>query len=296
LTGCQDFVSLPKLSMSDQTYVFIDGAYLERVHREVMRAFFGVDGELDIFPISREARSSRVYFYDSVDYAQSANESEKDWHSRVLRLESALDQIRSLPGFFVRNGTVPGRDRGKRREQKEIDVMLGVDMVKHALKGNIKRAVLISGDLDLRPAVEALVEEGVAVEVWYHASSFAQGLPAAADRGVELRFRNLYEWNAAAFKETHRVPMVQSPGGGTAGKLLRAGKIRDWGWGAQLYRLETPQQVTQFSLWIDIAVGRTIRVYDRDENLVQRYVTVQYGPIDWEFLGEEVRIGKGSGA
>jgi uncharacterized LabA/DUF88 family protein len=282
--------------VAEHTYVFIDGKYLESVHRETMQAFFGEDGDLDIFPIGRQAQASRVYFYDSIDYAQSANENESDWQARVQRLEDSLDHIRSLPGFFVRTGTVPGRNKGKRREQKEVDVMLAVDMVKHALKGNIKKAVLIAGDLDLRPAVEALVEEGVAVEVWYHASSFAQGLPAAADRGVELRFRNLYEWNAAAFKETHRVPMVQSPGGGTAGKLLRAGKFRDWGWAAQLYRWETPQQVTQFSLWIDVAVGRTIRVYDREENLVERYVAVQYGPIDWEFLGEEVRIAKGSGA
>lgn len=192
--------------MAEQTYVFIDVAYLERVHREAMRAFFGEDGELDIFPIGRQAEASRVYFYDSIDYAQSANESEPDWKARVERVEKSLERIRLLPGFFVRTGTVPGRDRGKRREQKEIDVMLAVDMAKHALKGNIKKAVVIAGDLDLRPAVEALVEEGVIVEIWYHSSSFAQGLPGAADRGVELQFRQLYSWNTEAFPRKHRIP------------------------------------------------------------------------------------------
>jgi hypothetical protein len=33
--------------MADQTYVFIDGAYLEQIHRETIRAFFGEDGELE---------------------------------------------------------------------------------------------------------------------------------------------------------------------------------------------------------------------------------------------------------
>jgi uncharacterized LabA/DUF88 family protein len=275
--------------MAEHTYVFIDGAYLERVHREAMRAFFGVDGELDLFPVGRQAKASRVYFYDSVDYAQSANESEKDWHSRVLRVESSLDQIRSLPGFFVRTGTVPGRDRGKKREQKEIDVMIGVDMVRHALKGNIKRAVLISGDLDLRPAVEALVEEGVVVEVWYHASRIAQGLPSAADKGIELRFRQLYSWNTESFQRKHHVPADERRPGVSMrlGQLVRTGSLANYGWAVELYKTEGERP--RFFLWIHTGKWESILVNDEDPKLIDRYVEVQYAPIDWELGEQEIR-------
>jgi len=41
--------------MSETTYVFIDGEYLRRRHSEVIRDFFGVDGDLDISPLKNEA-------------------------------------------------------------------------------------------------------------------------------------------------------------------------------------------------------------------------------------------------
>jgi uncharacterized LabA/DUF88 family protein len=275
--------------MAEQTYVFIDGAYLERVHREVMRAFFGEDGELDIFPIGQWAKADRVYFYDSIDYTQSANESESDWQARVGRLESSLDHIRLLPGFFVRTGTVPGRDKGKRREQKEIDVMLAVDMAKHALKGNIKKAVVIAGDLDLRPAVEALVEEGVVVEVWYHSSSIAQGLPAAADKGVELRFRQLYSWSTESFQRKHRIPNDERRGGNARwGQLIRSGSLINWNWEVELYK-STQGERTEFHLWVNFGRHESIFITDEDADLIDRYVQAQYCPINWELGESELR-------
>lgn len=284
--------------MPDQTYVFIDGKYLELVHRAAMRDFFNADGELDVFPIGGQARASRVYFYDSIDYTQTANENEKQWQARIERLEDSLEQIRELPGFFVVRGTVPGRDRGKRREQKEIDTMIAVNMVKHALKGNIQRAVLISGDLDLRPAVETLVEEGVAVEVWYYPNSFpgcsyAKELPAAADKGVPITFRQLHEWNTKSFREAHRVPMVQNPAGAPTGELIKVGKFRDWEWSVELRHLDAPQKRWQFNLWITVEPGHTIRIYDEEKDLVERYVAVEYGPINWELQVGPVRGGIG---
>jgi uncharacterized LabA/DUF88 family protein len=273
--------------MADRTYLFIDGEYLRRRHHEAMVDFFQVDGDLDIFPLRREAGARRVYFYDCIDEAPLPGETGEVQKTRIAPLQRFLSYVQSLSGFHVKPGTVR---RGRKREQKEVDVSMAVDMLTHGFNGTMTKAVLLAGDLDFRPVVEALVRQGVFVEVWYHRNSIAEELHGAADFGREIRFRQLYEWNTTAFKETHRVPMVQTPGGGPAGKLLRAGKIRDWGWSAQLYWLETAQQVPQFSLWIDVPVGRTIRVYDRDENLVERYVAVQYGPIDWEFVVEEARI------
>ena len=43
--------------------------------------------------------------------------------------------------------------------------MLAVQMMEHAFRGNMNKAVLLSGDLDFRPLVESLVRLGLFVEV-----------------------------------------------------------------------------------------------------------------------------------
>jgi uncharacterized LabA/DUF88 family protein len=127
--------------MSDNTYVFIDGEYLRQRHRDAMRQFFGVDGELEISPIMLQARASRVYFYDAIDYTRRPDETEKAWETRVVSLEKFFSHIRSLSGFHVRTGSVrPGR----KREQKEVDVLLAVDMLTHGFNGSMSKAVTCS--------------------------------------------------------------------------------------------------------------------------------------------------------
>src|ERR1700730_10139360 len=96
--------------------------------------------------------------------------------------------------------------RSKKREQKEVDVLLAVDMVTLGFLGVMSKAVLLTGDVDLRPAVEELVRHGVEVDVWFHRSSYSEDLVAAADGGYPLRFRDLYNCNTESFREAHRIP------------------------------------------------------------------------------------------
>lgn len=51
--------------MAGDTYLFIDGEYLRKIHRQSMLDFFGVEGELDIFEAKRNAKALRAFFYDS---------------------------------------------------------------------------------------------------------------------------------------------------------------------------------------------------------------------------------------
>jgi hypothetical protein len=48
--------------MDGDTYLFIDGEYLRRIHRQAMLDFFGVDGELDTLEAKREAGALRAFF------------------------------------------------------------------------------------------------------------------------------------------------------------------------------------------------------------------------------------------
>jgi hypothetical protein len=85
-------------------------------------------------------------------------------------------------------------------------------MLTHGFNRNMAKAVLIAGDLDFRPVVEALVRSGVFVEVWYDVHSMAKELPLAADFGVAIHWNQLYRWNAPEFCAKYKEPR-QTQGG-----------------------------------------------------------------------------------
>jgi uncharacterized LabA/DUF88 family protein len=269
----------------DHTYVFIDGEYLRRTHREAMQQFFGLDGELELSPIMRQAEASRVYFYDAIDHSLGAKETAEEYQARVIPLERFFSYLQSLSGFHVRPGSV---SRGKRRQQKEVDVLLATDMLTHGFNGSMGKAVLIAGDVDFRPVVEALVQHGVFVHVWYHRSSFAQELPGAADFGYEIRFRDLYEWNSQSFKDSHHIPSEHWQAGDRGGLLVGVGSIG--GWRVELREHRNPAERSWFYLWIDTGRLDSLVVRDPDVELLERYVAVQFGPVNWEAKGEEIRV------
>lgn len=270
--------------MADQTYVFIDGRYLLQRHKEEMQAFFGVDGDIDLSPILRLARATRAY--DAIDYAQGPGETAEAWEARVLAAERSFAKVNSLESFHVRPGSVR---RGKKREQKEVDVLLAVDMVTFGFSGTISKAVLIAGDVDLRPAVEELVRRGVVVHVWYHRNSFAQELPGAADAGYELRFSDLYDCNTESFQEARRIPRDEAYGSSSthAGDCVRAGSVR--GCPVDLRSLQVSGR-SRFDLWITGKRGNGRRIWDDDDKLIEKYVQAQYGPIVWEWSAHEASV------
>lgn len=265
--------------MPDNTYLFIDGEYLRRIHREAMQAFFGVDGNLELSTLMQQARASRAYFYDSLDDAPRAGETEQDRQKRLAPVNHFFEYVQGLSGFHVRLGSVTGQ--GKKRRQKEVDILLAVDMLTHGFNGSMQQAILVAGDLDFRPIVETLVRQGVFVEVWYHSSSIARDLPGAADFGRQLRFRQLYEWNTQLFQKAHHVPGDHRQAGNRGGSLVRVGAIGNYK--VELYRLPMPQpHADRFMLWIDAYEYESILVWDEDRDLLERYVAVQYAPVEWK--------------
>ncbi len=263
----------------ERTYLFIDGEYVRRIHSEAMRDFFGVDGDLDLSELRDQAEAIRAFFYDSIDDAPREGETEEECQKRIAPLEQFFAQARALSGVHVRLGTVVGkRNRKKGPRQKEVDILLATDMLTHGFNGSMQKAVLLAGDLDFRPIVEALVRHGVFVEVWYHRSSIAQDLPGAADFGHAIRFRQLHSWNTQHFQDAHPLPRNSENVGQPRGELLKVGAILNHR--IEFYRMEREDETT-FYLWIDTGRGSSITVSDEDTALLERYVTVQYGPIRW---------------
>jgi hypothetical protein len=47
-------------------------------------------------------------------------------------------------------------EKPKNARQKQVDVHLAVDMINHAVRQNLKRASLLTGDLDFKPAIKGV--------------------------------------------------------------------------------------------------------------------------------------------
>jgi uncharacterized LabA/DUF88 family protein len=51
--------------------------------------------------------------------------------------------------------------------QKDVDVLLAIDLVRLSSKGQIQKAFLVAGDADFSPVVKAAKDEGVMVKLFY---------------------------------------------------------------------------------------------------------------------------------
>jgi uncharacterized LabA/DUF88 family protein len=171
-------------------YLFVDAGYFRRVFDECLAPFLGTTVEIHWPSVKRHFRAERVFYYDCVDDVLRPGESRPDLHARVSRQEHQLESIGSLDGYFLRLGTIrgnPGRIR-----QKEVDVLIAVDMLTHSHRGNMTHAILLAGDLDFKPVVEAIVEQGTTVTVAYESRSGSKILARAADSERCLTLSSLW--------------------------------------------------------------------------------------------------------
>ena len=123
----------------DKAAVLIDNSYLQK---EVIDNLNGRNGkfQLDYQEFSNNlcreigAERFRTYIYDvSLD-------SNKNF----------LTSLNLLDRFEIRSGKLQENDKGYR--QKQVDILLAIDMIKLALKNKIQHIILITGDSDFVPA------------------------------------------------------------------------------------------------------------------------------------------------
>ena len=190
-------------------YLFIDGQYLDRVYVQQMRDFFGDDGALDLVALKDEVGAFSVYYYQALNSAHGSATSEA-FKQRLARDVERFDAIDALPGFHVRLGTTSGKASKKRKpRQKQVDIRLAVDALSHAFHKNLVEAVFLTGNLDFKPVVDALVRMGVPSRVDYDERSVAKPLYRAADLAVPITLDRCYRWSTTAYRNSHPLPTVQ---------------------------------------------------------------------------------------
>ena len=167
--------SSPPSRADERVMVFIDGSNLYHVlthncgRHDVQ---FGKFAEK--LANTRELR--RVYYYNirqqSERHPEVATEQEK-----------FLNALYDTPYLEVRLGI--SKPRGEAMVEKGVDVMIAIDLLKNAYEDLYDTAILVSGDGDFYPAIQAVKDAGKHVEV----AAFASNISPEASRAADLHLR-----------------------------------------------------------------------------------------------------------
>ena len=127
----------------------------------------------------------RTYYYNCPPYQSNPPTPEES--RRYAAARKFYDALRMRPRYEVRLGRLEyrGQDHNGQPifQQKRVDILLGVDLVKLATKHVIQQAILVAGDSDFIPAIAAAKSEGVVIRL-FHGSSCHDDLKREADERI----------------------------------------------------------------------------------------------------------------
>lgn len=173
------------------SYLFVDGNSL-RMHLNGFSERYGDGTSLTLNWQNLLGGYQKVFYYDAIPVREE-NEGDLDYESRIAPIASLHDQLSEIDGFRVYEGDARKR-RGRGLEQKKVDVMIAVDMLTHTIRKNMDKCGLLAGDLDFKPLLDALVNEGMYVTLHYPPRSTSRELRAAADARKPLTPTQTFSW------------------------------------------------------------------------------------------------------
>lgn len=142
--------------------MFLDGGYLDHVMNQEGRPRIDYAAFSDAVCQGRERL--RTYYYHCAPY-QGPNPTD-DERRRFGGYRKFTSVLQMLPRFTVREGRL--QRIGSMFKQKGVDIQLAVDLVRLSLSGKIDHAVMVTGDSDFVPAIEAAQDAGISVVLFHH--------------------------------------------------------------------------------------------------------------------------------
>lgn len=165
----------PSSRADERVMVFIDGSNLYHVLGQVCGRH---DLQFDKFAqkLANGRDMRRVYYYNirQEAFEDRSNASDQD---------KFLSSLYDTPHLEVKLGI--WKQRGATMVEKGVDVMLAVDLVTRAYRDDYDTAIIVSGDADFYPALQAAKDVGKQVEV----AAFDTNISAEAARVADLHIR-----------------------------------------------------------------------------------------------------------
>ena len=175
--------------------IFIDGAYLEKVaeKKSVWVDYEKLSSEILLQVTARTPAAPmdllRTYYYNGLPHQSSPPTAPE--RSFFEKRRKFYDTLERLPSFAVRLGVVKVRDKNDQGQliyqQKQVDLLLGLDFALLSAKRSITHAAVVTGDSDMVPALEVAKREGIAVWLFTgQPRTRARELWQAADERIDL--------------------------------------------------------------------------------------------------------------
>ena len=158
----------------ERVMVFIDGSNLYHVlnqHFSRNDIKFGKFAE----KLSGDRNLVRTYYYN-IKQEQRGRASEDQ--------EKFLSALYDIPYLEVKLGIV--KQRGDAMVEKGVDMMIGVDILKNAYEDLYDTAILVSGDGDFYPALQAAKDQGKHVEIAAFETNISPETARIADLHIKL--------------------------------------------------------------------------------------------------------------
>lgn len=148
--------------------IFIDGGYVDRVLRDEfggMRIDYGALSQELVSRVDSSANILRTHYYHCLPYQSDPPTEEES--NRFAAKQRFFEAIGRLPRFDVQLGRLARRGLNRSGqyffEQKMVDVLLSIELVRLSTKGQVNDVILVAGDADFVPALEMAKTEGVSI-------------------------------------------------------------------------------------------------------------------------------------
>lgn len=171
---------MPKLFMS-RCAILIDAGYLQKILKNEYP-----DTRVDMQKIGDHLACGverlRTYYYDCPPF--QSNPPTEEEKRRYKAAQGFYAALRKVPRFQLRFGKLQ-KIAGEFR-QKRVDIQMAVDLVRMSSTQQISTAVLITGDSDLVPAIEAAKDSGTLIHLYYSENSIHDELLQACDERTPI--------------------------------------------------------------------------------------------------------------
>ncbi len=167
--------------------ILIDGGYVDKVLQD---EFGGAKILYDKLAqevaglVSSQQNILRVYYYHCLPFKSDPPTREEA--ERFSSSQNFFDALNRLPRFEVRLGRIYPRGRNAdgtmKVEQKMVDVLISVDLVRLATRGQVTDIVIASGDSDFVPAIQVAKDEGVLIWLLHGAKPHSELLNIVDER------------------------------------------------------------------------------------------------------------------
>jgi uncharacterized LabA/DUF88 family protein len=172
---------------SNRCAIFIDGGYLEKILKKEFDEQ-RIDFEKFSIELAKGTPILRTYYYNCMPFQDDPPTEHQ--RIRYAKRDKFIARLQRLTRYEIRLGKLVKRMCDQcgivRFEQKRLDVLMAVDLVRLSATRQIDQALLVTGDSDFVPAVKVAKMDGVLVQLYYSNHAKSDELYDACDERFEI--------------------------------------------------------------------------------------------------------------